>query len=83
MNRAQGDLELTICALALVVSTLGFLLAAYALIVIGLVCGGVSLGLRLGTRRAARNSWPRGGDRTPKPKVQRDREGTKNTENLT
>jgi hypothetical protein len=51
MRALRGDIELLVCAISLVVSTVGFLVAAYGLIVIGLVCGGVSFGLRLGRIR--------------------------------
>jgi hypothetical protein len=51
MRVLRGDLELFVCAVSLIVSTVGFLVAAYGLIVIGLVCGGVSFGLRLGRIR--------------------------------
>jgi hypothetical protein len=55
MRAVRGDLELFVCAVSLIVSTVGFLVAAYGLIVIGLVCGGVSFGLRLGRIRGEDN----------------------------
>jgi hypothetical protein len=44
-------IETTIAALTLVVSLIGFLLNAYALGVIGLVGGGISLGILVGATR--------------------------------
>jgi hypothetical protein len=40
-------MDLVVTTLTLILSTVGFLLGAYALAVIGLICGGVSLGLQL------------------------------------
>lgn len=45
--RARKRTDLVVTALTLILSTVGFLLGAYALAVIGLIGGGVSLGLQL------------------------------------
>jgi hypothetical protein len=49
--RGPAHTETAIAALTLVLSTAGFLLHAYALIVIGLVGGGISLGILVGATR--------------------------------
>jgi len=46
--RAKNQIELVIAAVTLILSTAGFLLGAFALAVIGLIGGGISLGLLLG-----------------------------------
>jgi hypothetical protein len=46
-RRGSSPIELLIAGATLVISTAGFLLGTYALIVIGLVCGGVSFGILL------------------------------------
>jgi hypothetical protein len=50
-SRGPAHLETAIAALTLALSTVGFLLNAYALIVIGLVGGGISLGILVGAPR--------------------------------
>lgn len=49
IGRARNRVDLVVTAITLILSTVGFLLGAYALAVIGLIGGGVSLGLQLGS----------------------------------
>ena len=51
--RAKSRIDLLVTALTLILATVGFLLGVYALAVISLIGGGVSLGLQLDSHNSS------------------------------